>query len=152
MFAFAGAFYLLLIDTTTSPELYAGAAATLVAALVGAGARRTGVRGAAVRLGWVARGWKALAQVPGDVFWVSLAALAQLVAPRRTRGVWRAVPFAFGDADDAGDMGRRALAEVMGSLAPNMIVVGIDEERNLILAHQLRRSGPSERIDVIGLG
>ena len=49
-------------------------------------------------------------------------------------------------------MARRALAEAVGSLTPNTIVIGVDEERNLILGHQLRRSGGADGVDVLGLG
>lgn len=149
-FVFAGAFYLLLIDNTTSPELYAGAAAAVLAAGATTAARRNGLRGAPVRLGWLARGWRAVAQVPSDVFWVSVAAVEQVVAPRPNRGTWRAVPFAYGAVDNAADAGRRALAEALGSLPPNTIVLGADEEHDLLLAHQLRRSGGPDRINVLG--
>lgn len=150
-FILAGAFYLLLIDTTSSPELYAGLGATLLAAIAATGARSAGLRGARVRPRWVISGWRAVVRVPGDVFWVSLAALAQLVRPRAARGDLCAIPFAYGRADDPGDMGRRALAEAVGSLTPNTLVIGIDEERQLILVHQLRRTG-ADGIDVLGLG
>lgn len=151
-FAFAAAFYLLLIDTTSLPELYAGAAAAVLAATGAELAQRNGMRGVAVRLGWVLRGRHAVARVPADVFWVSIAALDQLRRPVRSRGTLRAVPFHHGDRGDARDMGRRALSEALGSLTPNTIVIGIDEERNLILVHQLRRSGGSEGVDVLRLG
>jgi hypothetical protein len=151
-FLFAGAFYLLLIDTTSSPELYAGAGAALLAALVCATANRHGLRGG--RPGRVAplRIIRALAQVPADVFWVSAAALAQLVSPRPTCGRMRAVPFRYGSAEDSGDMSRRALTEHLGSLAPNTIVLGVDEEHDLVLAHQLRPDHSRESIDPLGLG
>ena len=151
-FLFAGAFYLLLIDTTSSAELYAGAGATLLAALACAVANRNGLRGVRPEGGWPARVVRAIARVPGDIFWVSAAALAQLVSPQRVRGVLRAVPFEYGDGDDGADTARRALAEAAGSLAPNTIVIGVDEEHNLILAHQLRRSGGRQGVDVLGLG
>jgi hypothetical protein len=50
------------------------------------------------------------------------------------------------------DTGRRAVAETVGSLAPNTIVVGVDAERGLLLTHQLRRNGPPEDLDVTRLG
>jgi hypothetical protein len=151
-FLFAGAFYLLLIDTTTSPELYAGVAATLLAALACATAWRNGLRGISPRARWLAQSGRAIAQVPTDIFWVSLAALQQLVAPRRPRGELRASSFHFGAPDDGRDMARRALAEAVGSLAPNTIVIGVDQERNLILAHQLHPSGGADGVDVLRLG
>ncbi|HWF51374.1 MAG TPA: hypothetical protein VG294_12115 [Solirubrobacteraceae bacterium] len=44
---------------------------------------------------------------------------------------------------------RRALAEALGSLTPNTIVIGIDTERGLLLVHQLRRQGRPEELDVM---
>jgi hypothetical protein len=151
-FLFAGAFYLLLIDTTSSPELYAGAAAALLAAGVCAAANRNGLRGVRARRVAPRRAVRALAQIPADIVWVSSEALAQLVSPRPVRGRWRVVPFRHGQTDDTGDMSRRALAEAVGSIAPNTIIIGVDEQRDLLVAHQLRPSGGPERTDVLGLG
>lgn len=151
-FVFAGAFYLLLIDTTSSPELYAGAAAALIAAAAGTVAWRNGLRGVHTRAAWLTRLWRAIARVPADVFWVSAAAVAQLVAPRRQRGRLCTVPFRHGELDSGADMGRRALAEAAGTLAPNTIIIGIDEEHDVILAHQLRATGDRDSIDVMRLG
>jgi multisubunit Na+/H+ antiporter MnhE subunit len=147
-----GALYLLLIDNTSSPELYAMAAAVLLAAVFTEAAGRRGLRGASAHPRRLRHAWRVLAQVPRDIFWVSAAALSQLVSPQATRGSLRAVPFDFGDADDPGDMARRALTEGLGSLTPNTIVLGIDEERNLLLVHQLRRSGPTDSVDLLKLG
>ncbi len=148
----AGAFYLVLIDTTQLPELYAGAAATLLAAGGFEAARRGGLGGASPRWRWLVGGWRAVAHVPADVWWVSLAVLDQIVSPRDRRGVLRTAPFAFGDAEHPPDIARRALAEALGSLTPNTIVIGIDEQRNLILAHQLRPTGGANAADVLKLG
>ncbi len=151
-FLFAGAFYLLLIDTTSSPELYAGAAATVLAALVCTAANRNGLRGVRpLPVGPVAL-TKAIARIPVDIAWVSFAAIAQLVSPRTPRGGMRAIPFRHGETDSASDAGRRALAEAVGSRAPNTIIIGVDEEHDLLLAHQLRPSGGRDSIDVLGLG
>lgn len=151
-FVFAGAFYLLLIDTTSSPELYAGLAATILAAAVTEAARRNGLAGVVPRAGWVARGWRAVAQVPQEIAVVSAEALAQVASPRPVRGVMRAVPFRYGGRDDPRDMARRALTEAIASLPPNTIVLGIDEEHDLLLVHQLRRRGGREALDVLDLG
>ncbi len=151
-FLFAGAFYLLLIDITDLPELYAGAGAAVMAALGFEAGREQGFAEMSSAPGWLLRAWRGFARVPGDVVRVSLAILLQLVRPRVERGALRAVPFDFGERDSPRDTGRRALAEALGSLAPNTIVVGIDPERNLILAHQLYLSGGSDAIDVSGLG
>jgi hypothetical protein len=151
-FVVGGGFYLLLIDITTTPELYAGLAATLLAAAVTEAARRNGVLGVGARAAWLGRAWRAVAQIPTDIWWVSYATLSQIVAPRRPHGVLRAVSFRYGAADDGGDAGRRALAEAIGSLPPNTIVLGVDEEHDLILVHQLHRTGGRDALDVLGLG
>jgi hypothetical protein len=66
------------------------------------------------------------------------------------RGQFRAIPFKTGAGED--DRGRVALTELVGSLAPNTIVIGADAETELLLVHQLRRNGGREEIDVLGLG
>jgi hypothetical protein len=147
----AAAFYMVLIDTVDLPEVYAAIGALLLAGAGYEAARRQGLCEARVSPAWVARGWRVLASIPLQIVWVSWEALAQLVAPRATRGTLRAVPFEAG-GDDAGDVGRRALAEGLGSLAPNTIVIGIDSDRDLLLVHQLHRHGGREQLDVLELG
>ena len=148
----AGAFYLLLIDTTDLPELYAGAAVAVLGALAFEVGREQRVVAASLSARGLLRAWRVLVRVPGDVWQLSLAALEQLRPGSRSGSTLRAVPFAHGRAGSPRDSTRRALAESLGSLAPNTIVIGIDPERDLILAHQLRRRGGAEAIDVLGLG
>lgn len=151
-FLLAGSFYMLLIDITDLPELYAGAAVVVVSALVFEAAREQGVAEAGLQPSQLLRLWRPLARIPGDVVLVSLAALQQALSPRGQRGVLRAFPFKHGRRGNARDAGRRALAEAAGSLPPNTIVIGIDPERNLIIGHQLWRRGGAEGVDVLGLG
>src|SRR5947209_580413 len=92
----AAALYLLLIDNTSSPELYAAMAAVLLAAVTTGAAARGGLRGVSPRARWLLRGWRVLAQIPRDIVMVSFSALDQLVRPRRTRGCLRVVPFRHG--------------------------------------------------------
>jgi len=151
-FLLSGAFYLLLIDITDLPELYAGAGAALLAAAGLEAGREQGFAEMTSAPSWLLRGWRAFVRVPPDIARVCLAILQQLAHPRAERGVLRAVPFDFGKPDSPHDAGRRALAEALGSLAPNTIVIGIDPEHNLILAHQLYRSGGVDAVDVLELG
>ena len=150
-FALGAAFYMALIDTVDLPELYAGVAAVLLAGAAYEAARRQGIAEARVRARWVRRGWRVIASVPRQIALVSWEALAQVVAPRKTRGSLRAVPFR-GGGDGSSDVGRRALAEGLGSLAPNTIVIGVDTDRDLLLVHQLHPSGGREQLDVLELG
>ncbi len=146
----AAAFYMLLIDTTDLPELYAGAGVVLLSAAAFYVSRHEHLGEASIAPSWLARAWRPLSRVPAQIAIVCWEVLDQLVRPKARRGSFRAVP--FGTGDDGRDAGRRALAEALGSLAPNTIVVGIDQDRNLLLVHQLRRAGSREELDVLGLG
>ncbi len=147
----AAAFYMALIDTVDLPELYAAIAAVLLGGAAYEAARRQGIAEARVSGRWVARGWRVVGSIPRQIVLVSWQALAQLVSPQEARGTLRAVPFHAG-GDGPSDTGRRALAEGLGSVAPNTIVIGVDTERDLLLVHQLHRSGGREEIDVLELG
>jgi hypothetical protein len=148
---FAAALYLLLIDITDLPELIVGAVAAAIAATGFELAReRETMGGLRVRMGWLMYVYRPVAKVPSDVAVLAGAALRQLLRPRSVNGVFRAVPFGCAD-DDAIETGRRALAESLGSFAPNTIIVGVDAERELIVGHQLHRTGGDEAIDVLGL-
>jgi hypothetical protein len=147
----AGGLYLLLIDTTDTPELLVGAGITTLAATGFSLARERYLAAETLRLAWLARIYRPLVQAPRDIVTVTWAALEQLRHPRDAHGVFRAVTFACGD-DDAREIGRRALAESLGSFAPNTIIIGVDPERELLLGHQLRRRGGAEAIDILALG
>jgi hypothetical protein len=148
---FAAAFYLLLIDITDLPELIVGAGAAVLAATGLELAREQGVVGESIRWRWLLRLHRPLLKVPTDIGLVSLQAIRALVSPRKRLGQFRAVPFASLGGDQL-DRGRRSLSEALGSFAPNTIIVGIDPERELILAHQLKPTGGREAIDLLGLG
>ena len=148
----AGALYLLLIDTTSLPELIVGAGAAAIAATGFELAREQQTAGGlTARLRWLRTVHRPLLKVPADIAKVSMMALRQMVRPKPVNGTFRAVPFRCGPEHDI-EIGRRALAESLGSFAPNTIIVGVDVEQELILGHQLRPSGGAEAIDILGLG
>jgi multisubunit Na+/H+ antiporter MnhE subunit len=149
-FVFAGAFYLLLVDTTSLPELYALVAVALIATIAFEAAREQGFPEARFALRWLTRAWRAVAQVPLDAGLLCREAVAQLVRHKRRRGQFRAIPFKAGSSEQ--DRGRYALTEILGSLAPNTIVIGVDADSDLLLVHQLRRNGDRHDIDVLDLG
>jgi hypothetical protein len=146
-----GSFYLLLIDTTSLPELLV---LTGVALACGVGfelSREQGFVEASLRRAWLAQTWRVLVKIGSDIPIVCWEALVQLVAPRPARGSFRAVSFEAVE-ETAPDTGRRALTEWIGSIAPNTIVVGVDAERKLLLVHQLRRGGEPDEVDPLRLG
>ncbi|MBV9918423.1 MAG: hypothetical protein JO153_18140 [Solirubrobacterales bacterium] len=146
----SASFYLLLIDNVQSPELYALAGVALLATLAFWLSREQGFTEAAITWRWLLGAGRAFVRVPAQIVLLAGEALAQLVAPRRARGSWRAVPFRGGES--AEDVGRRALTEWFGSVAPNAIVIGIDPDRELLLVHQLRWQGGADEFDVLRLG
>src|SRR5947209_13329024 len=144
----AAAFYLLLIDSVDTPELIVGAVAAALAATGFELTREEGIVREAIRLRWLARAHRPLLRVPGDIATLAVVAARQIASPQRARGEFSTAAFAA-RGDEPFESGRRALAEALGSFAPNTIVIGVDGDRELILAHQLRRGGP---IDPLELG
>lgn len=149
--AIGGGFYILLIDTTSLPELYVLAGVALACAIGMQLAHEQGFVEARIRPWWLAGAWRLVLKIPSDIAIVCWEALVQLVRPRAPRGEFRAVPYRA-TADNPLDTGRRALTEAVGSIAPNTIVVGVDADRGLLLVHQLRRRGEPQELDPLGLG
>lgn len=148
---FAAGLYLLLIDTTDLPELVVGAVAAALAATGSELARHQGIVGESIRAGWLARLYRPLMKVPGDVWLVSAVAVRRLVRPRDPAGVFRVVRFTRGEREQL-ESGREAMAVAFGSFAPNTIIVGIDSGQQVMLAHQLQWSGGRDAIDLLELG
>jgi hypothetical protein len=146
-----GGFYLLLIDVTLLPEVYALIATAIACGLTFALSREQGFTEARIRPWWLLTGWRVVVKVVPDIGRLCWEAVDQLVAPRAVRGDFRAVPFRASEDTPQG-AGRRALTEWFGSVAPNTIVVGIDPDRELLLVHQLRRQGEPDQVDPLGLG
>lgn len=146
-----GGFYLLLIDVTLLPEVYALIATAILCGLTFALSREQGFTEARIHPWWLLRGGRVLVNVFRDIPLLCREAVVQLVAPRPARGDFRAVPFRATQETPQG-AGRRALTEWLGSVAPNTIVVGVDPDRELLLVHQLHRHGDADQVDPLGLG
>ena len=125
-------------------------AVALIATVAFEAAREHGFPEARFSLRWLRRSWRAVVRVPLDTGLLCREALAQLTQPKRTRGQFRAVPFKAGTSER--DRGRYALTEIVGSLAPNTIVIGVDADSDLLLVHQLRRNGDAPRHRRAGAG
>ena len=133
--------WLLLVFKTEPMEFVAGAVAAALAATAVELMRLRGYVPFAGELRWM----RALVRLPGQVVrdCITLtAALWRSVARReRIKGSFRVVEFPTG-ADDPRSEARRAVAKWLGAVGPNSYVVGFDEERDLVLLHQLV---PTER-------
>jgi hypothetical protein len=124
------ALYVVLVDSRRLEELVAavlvGALGATAAAIVRHG-REVVLR---PRPADVAAELRTVLSWPGD--------LARLAAALIRRPTGRVVETPFeATGSDPRDAGRRALAVAGRSLAPNTIVIAIDEERGVLLAHQL---------------
>ena len=146
-----GGFYFLLIDITGVPELWTLAGVAVGCGVTGALAREEGFLEVRIVPWWLLRGWRLLYQIPRDIGILCWEALVQLLAPRAVRGEFRAHRFSAVEPTPRA-MGRRVVAEALNSVSPNSIVIGVDDERGLLLMHQLRRLGPPQDLDTTGLG
>ena len=142
--AILAALYLLLDDSVLVPELAVGA----FAAAVGATGATLVHRERVVLMRGEAR-W--LRVVPGQLvglfadLWPLARVLVQRELLRRSgAGATVGVPF-DATTDGPRDTARRAATEALGTLAPNTIVVRIDTDRDVLVAHQLVRTDDPAR-------
>jgi hypothetical protein len=129
--------WLLLVDTFDPPELMAGSAAALIAAVAGGLACRSSVVLRPPRIS-PADAWRLPLQVVHDTVVVLRATLLHVLGVRRLDGGFGVVP-AGSEAGDAGAAGRRAAALLRTSLAPNTVALGYDPRRGEIVVHHLVR-------------
>jgi hypothetical protein len=138
-------------DTTAVPELVDGA----VAASFGATAAtltmaRSPVR-FVVRRAWLRLWWRPLAQYVSDLPLLVRLLGQALRDGARDPGGLRTVPFTV-ETDEATRAGQVALASVVGSFAPNSIVVAIDEADGTLIVHELQLRSGRASVDPLGLG
>jgi multisubunit Na+/H+ antiporter MnhE subunit len=142
------ALWLALVDTTQLPELILGAAAAGIAALSTLVVGAVRPRAARVDPAWIRAAARAAVALFADTGLVLAALWHRLVGTRRIRGEFRSAPFRAG-GEGRRDVARRALAEALGSVGPNTIVIGIDRERDTVVFHQLvRRDRALDRLEL----
>jgi len=132
------ALYLLLADNTVLPELITGAVIAAIGAtgaVLVRGQRRMLLR---PRGRWLLRAWRPLLGLVTDLVPLTRVLVTRGVLRRTAPGGLVELPYAH-TGDDPTGAAHRALTQVLGSLAPNTVVVDIDEERGVLLAHQLER-------------
>lgn len=134
--------WLLLSGDWRPIEWIAAACAATVAATVGEIARARARAGVAPRipLRWVAQAGTAIPQIFVDFGIITWALLQSLLPGRGVRGVFRAHSFPAGEGP-----GVRAWAAWAANFSPNAYVVDIDEERDLVLVHDVVPHRPSEK-------
>ena len=139
----AGAFFalwLLLVDDVSSPQLWAGAVAAVLAALIAKAVDRVRRERPRPRPGMLRHIHRPLLLLLTDTARVSWALVLMLSGRGAGLGRIRAEPYlAVGDTPT--DAARRGLSEWSASLGPNRYVVGCDRESGTLLVHELLPAG-----------
>jgi multisubunit Na+/H+ antiporter MnhE subunit len=124
-------------DSFQSDELIGGAAVAAAAALLAELVTDQAEVRLRIRAAWLPRALRLPGQVVQQTFLV-FAALARTLFTKAPppRGRFRERPVGYGDDSPLGET-RRVLLTAANSLAPNEFVLGIDEERGVMITHQL---------------
>lgn len=144
------ALWLLLTGTLDPQELVVGAASSGVGALTAVALVAKRIIRLQIRAAWLLRTPRLVRRVLLDNWTVLELLVRRLLGRADIRGEFRALPFEPG-GDDSLSATRRALIASAVSLTPNSYIVGIDQESNLILCHQLVPSKPeAAEKDILG--
>lgn len=138
------ALYLLLVDKIDVPEAVTGAVIASTGATGAVLVRRQRRALLRPRARWLLDAWRPLLGLFTDVWPLLRVLVSHGVLRRPAPSGYVEVPYGH-VGDDATAGAHRAFTEALGSLGPNTIVVDIDEERRLLLAHQLRRGDDAAR-------
>ncbi|MEA2482299.1 MAG: hypothetical protein QOC55_246 [Thermoleophilaceae bacterium] len=144
------AFWMVLTDSVRLSELLAGAAVAALGATAFEVVRRQRVTRQAVLPRLSLRAWRVLPRVLPDVARLTRAAFAQLVQREPVRGRVVAMPLGYA-GDSPAARSHRAVAVGFGSVAPNTIMIGVDEESGLLVVHQLVPTRKPSDLDPLGL-
>jgi multisubunit Na+/H+ antiporter MnhE subunit len=142
--------WMALVDSVRLAELLAGVAVATLAASGFEVVRRQRVAAQAMRPELSLRVVVVVGRAVPDVWRLTRLAFAQLFDRRPVRGRIVALPFGY-NADEPDDRARRAVAVGLGSIAPNTLLVGVDPERGLLVAHQLDVTGNPGDLDPMHL-
>lgn len=128
--------YLLLAGKAEGEEALAGLVLAVPAAVAMIAVREAGRLHYRPRWRWLGKLGRLPGKVVKDCAIVAAALWRALVRREKVEGVFRTIPFDPG-GEDAESAARRALVVAGVCVAPNTFVVALEEERGLILVHQL---------------
>jgi len=123
-------------DSLQFDELLAGAGAAALAALAAEIASHQAATRLEIRAAWLIKAFRLPGQVAHDTYTVFAALARALVTRQPPKAAFRELPVSYGDDTPLG-VTRRVLLTGAESLAPNKFVLGIDEERDVMVVHQL---------------
>jgi multisubunit Na+/H+ antiporter MnhE subunit len=131
--------WVLLVFKTEPAELVAGAVAGALAATGAELVRSRGYAPFAARAVWL----RALVHVPGEVAadsWRMARVLVRhFLRGEPVEGCFRVVEFPIEPREDPRSHARRVVVQWLGCVSPNTYVVGLDEQHQVALVHQLVR-------------
>ncbi len=140
--------WMLLVGTWVLQEMVAGLVAAAAAASVAELVRVQDIRQFRPRLRWILRAYRLPPLILSDSFVVLLALWRHVTGKQPIDGAFRA--FKHPVAGQGGRAaGRRALLNAAISVTPNTYVVGIDEDREQVLVHQLVPCPPNRTSEEI---
>src|SRR3954454_6956796 len=137
-------------DSAKLPEVLAGLGVAAVAATATELVRRQRVAGIAIRPTLLKKVGSLVPAAIRDCVVLTRLAFAQLLRPQASRGRTVATPSGH-EGDGPDENGRRAVGQALGSFAPSTIVIGMDPDRGVVIAHQLGGSGKPSELDPLGL-
>lgn len=129
-------FWVILDDSISLDELLAGAGAAALAALLAEFAGYQAATRLRMRIEWAAPALWLPGQLVRDTGIVFAALWRRLARGEEPPSGFRELPARYGDNSMAGKT-RRALLIGGRSFAPNSFVLGLDEDRDVMVVHQL---------------
>jgi multisubunit Na+/H+ antiporter MnhE subunit len=129
-------FWVAVDDSIAPAELGAGAGAAALGAFVAELAGHQAATRFRPRIGWLAEAARLPGQVARDTVIVFSALARRLLRGEQPASGFRELPVRFG-GENIEDVTRRVLLVGGNSLAPNTFVLGVDENRDVMVVHQL---------------
>ncbi len=110
-----------------------------------------------IQLKWrdMLTGWRLPAEVIRDQVTITLVLLADILHLKPISARFRAAPFHCSDhcsEDTPEATGHRVIATAYATTTPNTIVIGIDENQNQMLLHEMRPGQVSTVARILGVG
>jgi multisubunit Na+/H+ antiporter MnhE subunit len=142
------AIWLAIDDNVSQPELFTGIAVALLATVIVTVAGRVRTAHPRMTPSMLRYGYRPLLLLVADSVRVTWVLAKAIVLSRPTGSRFRAVRYRATSDSDA-DTGRRVLTTWGASLAPNRYAIGVDDDDELLLVHQLGEArGPLDPLEL----
>ncbi len=129
--------WVLVTSTFRGAELMVGVVVSVLTALAVDAVRERERFAFRPRLRWLRRAFVLPLRVVADTWQLTVVLIRHTTGSRRVRGAFVAAPFRHGEQGDPEDSARRALVVAGLSAAPNSVAIGVDDQRDEVLVHQL---------------